>query len=71
MMAMSIPDRDALRAQCDANRARQQCPPATNAFTCGICPVTLVCDVPLKKRAVLFSGESWERGHPGRPKVSL
>jgi hypothetical protein len=65
---MPISDRDALRATCDANRTRQQCPPATNAFTCGICPVTLVCDVPLKKRAVLFGGESQECGHAGRLK---
>jgi hypothetical protein len=45
-----------LRAKCDDRRARTGCPPAGNAFACGICPATLICDVPLKKRTAILFG---------------
>lgn len=56
-MLMPATDRNIYRARCDAARTRHQCSPATTAFACSVCPATLVCDVPLKRRSVLFSIE--------------
>ena len=53
---MSNADRNALRQKCDERRSKHNSSPAGNAFACAICPASYVCDIPLKKRALLFGG---------------
>ncbi|MEI6519114.1 MAG: hypothetical protein WCO98_03620 [bacterium] len=44
-----------LKEKCNKIRERHNEKSAKSNFDCSVCPAQLICDVPLKKRWLLFS----------------